>query len=98
MCNCSVVAQIRTLDPFFFPTPLLQLCLSLGLAVDCVWMFLSVFFAQETLIFWERRGTAAAGSSSGSLRAGAGGGSVLDGQVTVGSTWLQGLGAQTFMC
>ena len=32
MCNWLVVAQIRTLDPFF-PTPLLQLYLSLGLTV-----------------------------------------------------------------
>lgn len=67
MCSSSVVAQIRTLDPFF-PTPLSQLRLSLGLTVDCVNISVR-FFCVGTPHVWERRGTAAAGSSPGSLTA-----------------------------
>lgn len=79
MCHCSVVAQIRTLGPFF-ATPLLQLRLSL--AVVCVNISVR-FFCIGTPRFWERRGTAAAGSSPGSLTTGTGDGSVLDGQCGV---------------
>lgn len=88
MCNRSVVARLRTLAPFF-PTPLLQLGLSLGLAVDCVNAAVR-FFRIGTPHFWERRGTAAAGSSPGSLRAG--GGSVLDGQCDSGDFLAPGAG------
>lgn len=91
MSHCSVVAQIRTLDPFF-ATPLLQLPLSL--TVDCVDISVR-FFCIGTSHFWERRGAAAAGSSPGSLTAGAGDGSVLNGQCDSGEYPVQGLGAQT---
>lgn len=66
----------------FFSHPLVTASIVSGLGCWLCGYFCQVFFffCVRTPHFWERGGTAAAGGSPGSLRAGAGGGSVLDGQ------------------